>query len=228
MSGRLGGRQPRRWPGAVLLGDWSGWIRDWADLVRLCYVAGAIYCFSSGLTGHGVRFLVTFAVALAPRLLNTPRPFDVFFTATIGLQAWGNLVGAFHHGDLFDRVDHACSTLGIAPLFYLWFVRLGLLRHTGSGLRRARHVGLVVIGFCIGLSIGALYEIYEYVAVHDFGAHNYINESDTVMDLVMDAVGSAAGSALLLAWVLWGWGTERRVSRSVGRGRQSGRKVSVA
>jgi hypothetical protein len=199
------------WPVKALLGDWSRWIRDWVDLVRLSYLAAGVYCFLAGMTGHGVRMLVTFAVTLAPRALKVPRPFDLFFTVTIGLQAWGNMLGAFHGGDSFDRVDHACSTLGLAPLFYLWFVRLGLVQHVTGRKSRARHLGLVVIGFCIGLSVGALYEIYEYVAVHAFGAHIFINETDTVMDLVMDSVGSAAGSLLLLAWLLWGWGTERRV-----------------
>lgn len=196
-----------------MLGDWSAWIRDWADLVRLSYAAGAAYCFVEGITCHGIRMVVTFLVALAPRLLNTPRPFDLFFTVTIGLQAWGNLVGLFHGGNPFDRLDHAFSSLGIAPLFYLWFVRLGLLRHTAERQPRSRHVGIVVIGFCIGLSIGALYEIYEYIASSQFGVHVFISESDTAWDMMMDAVGSAAGSGLLLVWVLWGWGTERRMPR---------------
>lgn len=205
------GSNHRRWVTTVVLGDWSAWMRDWADLIRLSYVGGAAYAFAEGMTGHGARLLVTFAVALAPRLLNTPRPFDLFFTATIGLQAWGNLVGLFNGGNAFDRLDHALSTLGIAPLFYLWFVQLGLLRHTAERQPRSRHVGIVVIGFCIGLSVGALYEIYEYVAVSQFGAHIFISESDTFWDMIMDAFGSAAGSGLLLMWVLWGWGTERRM-----------------
>jgi len=156
------------WVSRLVLGDWSTWIRDWPDLVRLSYLAGAAYCFANSMSGHTVRLLLTFVVTLAPRFLNTPRPFDLFFTVTI---------------------------------------------HTSARLPRARHVGLFVIGFCIGLSIGALYEIYEYVAVQVFGTSNFIGESDTVWDLAMDAVGSAAGSLLLLAWVLWGWGTERRAPR---------------
>lgn len=188
-------------------------MRDWADIVRLSYLAGSLYCFATGSSGHGVRFLVTFLVVLVPRLLNVPRPFDLFFTITLGLQAWGNALGAFHNGDLFDRVDHAFSSLGIAPLFYLWFVRMGLLPHTSERLPWRRHIGLVVIGFCIGLSVGALYEIYEFTAVHAFGSGNFISESDTVLDLSMDAIGSAIGSLLLLVWVVWGWGTERRVPR---------------
>lgn len=196
-----------------MLGDWTPVVRDWSDVIRLSYLAGAVYAFVIGDNGDGIRLLVTFAAALAPRWLNTPRPFDLFFTATIGLQAWGNLAGLFHNGDPFDRLDHALSTFGLAPLFYLWFVRLGLLRHTGERRPRSQHVGLVVIGCCIGLSIGALYEVYEYIAVRDLGSANFISEGDTAMDLAMDAVGSFAGSCLLLAWVVWGWGTERRLPR---------------
>lgn len=197
----------------VLLGDWSRWVRDWSDVVRLSYLAGAGACFATGMTGHGVRMLLTFTVAPLPRLLNTPRPFDLFFTATIGLQAWGNTIGWFHGGGLFDRFDHACSLLGIAPLCYLWFVRLGLLRHIGERESRSHYLGLVVIGLCVGLACGAVYEIWEYVAIHALGAHIFVSEADTVWDLGMDAVGSAAGSVLLLLWAWSGWGTERRVPR---------------
>lgn len=195
---------------AVLYGDWTALVRDWADLVRIAYLAGAAYAFVSGANGHGVRLLVTFAVALTPRWLKTPRPFDLFFTLTIGLQAWGNLAGLFHNGDVFDRLDHALSTFGLVPLFYLWFVHLGLVRHTSEKSTLSRHIGLLVVGSSIGLAIGAIYEIYEYIAVTDLGATVFINEADTAWDLMMDGVGAAAGSLLLLAWVMWGWGTERR------------------
>lgn len=198
----------------LLLGDWTPVIRDPVDIIRLSYLAGAVWAFSVGDTGNGVRMLVTFLAAVAPRLVKAPRLFDLFFVTTIGLQAWGNLLGAFHNGDAFDRVDHAMSSLGIAPLFYLWFVREGLLQHIRGGQSISRHVGIVVIGFCIGLSIGAIYEIYEYASDHLFGSGLFINESDTVMDLAMDAVGSLTGSFILLCWVIWGWGVERRLPHS--------------
>ncbi|HET7530365.1 MAG TPA: hypothetical protein VFJ98_05340 [Mycobacteriales bacterium] len=193
----------------VVLGDWTALVRDWADVVRLSYLGGAAYCFLRGWDGHGARMLVTFVVVLAPRWLNTPRPFDLLFCLSIGLQAWGNAFGAFHNGNLFDRVDHAFSSFGVAPLFYLWFVHVGLLDHPEERPPASHQVGLVVIGFCIGLSIGALYEIYEFASVHIAGTGNYVAESDTVWDLAMDAIGSAAGSLLLLTWVVGGWGTKR-------------------
>jgi hypothetical protein len=200
----------------VFLGDWTRTIRDWADVIRLAYVAGAGYAFATGAYGHGVRMIMTFAAASTARLLKAPRLFDFFFTLTIGLQAWGNLAGLFHNGDAFDRLDHAMSIFGLVPLFYLWFVHLGLLRHTGDREPTSHQVGLVVVGVSIGLAIGSLYEIYEYISVHALGSHVYISENDTVMDLSMDAIGALAGSCLLLAWVLWGWGTERRVGRGPG------------
>lgn len=203
-----------------MLGDWSWLVRDWADLIRAAYLGGAVFAFVNRDYGDGARLLVTLAVAVAARLLNTPRPFDFLFSLTIGLQAWGNLTGLFHKGNLFDRIDHASSIFGLVPLFYLWFVHLELVQHTSERQSRSRHVGLVVIGACVGMAIGACYEIYEYIAVHELGSKLFISESDTVFDLAMDGVGAIAGGLLLLAWVMWGWGTERRVSRPLSLSRR--------
>jgi hypothetical protein len=197
----------------VALGDWTPLVRDAADLIRLAYLVAAVVCFA---TGNGVRFLITFAAALAPRLLNVPRVFDYLFTVTIGLQAWGNTWDAFHNGDVFDRIDHASSTMGVAPLFYLWFVRTGLLPHPREKLPTSRHVGLVVIGFCIGLSVGAIYEVVEWLGVRYFASGAYVSETDTVMDLLMDGTGALIGSLLLVGWAIRGWHPERRVSTQSG------------
>jgi uncharacterized membrane protein YjdF len=51
-----------------------------------------------------------------------------------------------------------------------------------------------------GLSIGALYEIYEFVAVHWLGADLAIGYTDTINDLLLDTVGALAGGLLLMLW----------------------------
>lgn len=193
-------------------------MRDPVDLVRLSYLAAAVFAVATGQAGHGLRFLLTFVAVLLPRALGAPRLFDFFFSASLGLQAWGNLIGLFGHGDVFDRLDHPLSPMGIAPLFYIWIVRLDLVPDLREEARRFHWLGILVLGFAVGLSVGALYEIYEYARNSVAGGHLFISESDTVLDLPMDAVGSLVGSGVLAVWASVGWGSRRLPREKVAEG----------
>jgi hypothetical protein len=63
----------------------------------------------------------------------------------------------------------------------------------------AASLSLVVFAILMGLSIGALYEVYEYVANQWLGAEIAIGYSDTIFDLTLDAAGSFAGGVLWAA-----------------------------
>lgn len=205
-------RLPRGAWATVFLGDWTRLVRDPVDLIRASYLVGAAYCLLDGRPGTAIRFGVTFLAVLLPRLLDAPRLFDLFFTATLGLQAWGNLFGWFGTGDLFDRFDHVLSPMGVAPLFYLWLVRLQLVPDLHEEVRRFSWVAIVLIGFSIGVTVGTVYEFYEYVAIH-FGAALYVSYDDTIMDLLMDSLGALIGSAVLAVWARAGWGSRRQPRR---------------
>lgn len=192
----------------ALFGDWTRVLRDPVDLVRLSYLAGALYCLAIGEYGTAVRFLFTFVATLLPRLLAAPRLFDVFFSVTLGLQAWGNLLGLFGQGTLFDRFDHFLSPMGVAPLFYLWLVRLSLVPDLREGAVRFSWVGILLVGFSIGVTVGTLYEIYEYTS-DQLGGHLFTSYSDTIIDLIMDSLGALTGSAVLAVWARAGWGSRR-------------------
>ena len=79
--------------------------------------------------------------------------------------------------------------------------------------RGERHhlVGIFVVTLSLGLAIGALWEIFEWSSDHVFGSHLVHGETDTVGDLVSDGSGALVGGLLLVAWRVYGWGTERRV-----------------
>lgn len=192
----------------VLLGDWTPLVRDPVDLVRLSYLAGALYCLLIGESGTAVRFVLTFVAVLLPRFLGAPRLFDAFFSVTLGLQAWGNLLGLFGQGTVFDRFDHFLSPVGVAPLFYLWLIRLDLVPDLREEATRFSWVGILLVGFSIGATVGVLYEIYEYVD-NQLGGDLFTSYSDTIWDLIMDSLGALAGSTVLAVWARAGWGSER-------------------
>ena len=192
----------------LLLGDWTRAVRDPIDLIRLSYLAGAVWCLAIGEPGTALRFALTFVAVLLPRMLAAPRLFDFFFSATLGLQAWGNLLGLFAHGDLFDRFDHLLSPMGVAPLFYLWLVRRELVPDLHEETRRFSWLGILLVGFSIGVTVGTLYEFYEFAA-NRFGGHLFTSYQDTILDLIMDSTGALVGSAALALWAQAGWGSRR-------------------
>lgn len=206
-------RMPEGRRAHLLYGDWSPVLRDWSDVIRLSYLAGAAYALATGSWGEVLRFLLTFVAVLLPRLLRAPRLFDFFFTLTLGLQAWGNLFGLFGNGTLFDRFDHFLSPMGVAPLFYLWLVRLGLVPDLREGARYFSWVGILLVGFSIGVTVGTLYEFYEFTD-NSLGGDLFTSYHDTMLDLIMDSLGALAGSTVLAVWARAGWGSLRIPDRT--------------
>jgi hypothetical protein len=199
-----------------LLGDWGPIIRDPIDLLRLTFPIGALVLVALGDIGAAIRMALTFGLVVLCRVLAPPRPFDLAFCIGMALQAWGNAVTLFTAWPWYDKVVHFVLTLAAAPLFYLALVRLEAVPDLAQEHpRRRRHVGIVVVTLALGEAFGALYEVYEYMAVHWLGADLQIGYADTIADLLYDAVAAAAGGLLLVVWASFGWTTRRRAPEAV-------------
>jgi predicted membrane protein DUF2238 len=205
---------------APLLGDWGPIVRDPIDVLRLTFLIGAIVLLALGEIGAGIRMALTFALVVLCRVLDPPRPFDLAFCLGMALQAWGNAVTLFATVPWYDKVVHFVLTFAAAPLFYLALVRLDAVPDLAQERpRRRRHVGIVVITLALGLAFGALYEVYEYFAVHALGTDLQIGYADTIGDLLYDAAAALAGGLLLVVWAVFGWTTTRRAPEAVVRRR---------
>jgi hypothetical protein len=82
-------------------------------------------------------------------------------------------------------------------------LRLAASRGARRGHRRratAAALGFVWFAASVGLSIAALYEIYEYVAVTWLDAGLAIGYTDTSNDLILGAIGAQGGGVLLMIW----------------------------
>jgi hypothetical protein len=195
----------------LLLGDWTPLIRDPIDLIRASFLIGAIVVAASGNLEGGLRLLLTFAATLVARRLDLPRPFDLAFNIGMSAQAWGNVLGAFESVYAYDKFVHFVLPMAMSALLYFVALRLEVLPdlEQESGIRR--RLGILLVTFSMGVTLGAGYEVYEYVMDHAFGAHLEIGYGDTIADLVDDAAGAFAGGLLIVVWDTYGWGTRRRV-----------------
>jgi hypothetical protein len=194
----------------AVFGDWHPLLRDPLDLMRLSFAGAAVVFFFAGSLEYAVRMTGTFLLLVVAQRLRMPRLFDLLFIVGMGLQAWGNALRLFEDVDWWDNLVHFAVPFSSVPVLYVLLVRLGLLPEIAEERHPRHRLGLVVFAMLSGLSIGALYEIYEYVAVHWLDASLAIGYSDTIFDLTLDAAGSFAGGLLLMLWAAAQGGTERR------------------
>jgi hypothetical protein len=202
---------PRTRRSHILLGDWTPFVRDPIDLIRLSFLAGALAEAAGGDYASAARLALTFAATLVARRLDLPRPFDLAFNLGMAFQAWGNVFGLFDDIYAYDKLVHFVLPAAMSSLLYFVALRLHVLpdlEHE-SGIRQ--RLGILLVTFSMGVTLGAGYEVYEYVVDHAFGANLEIGYGDTIADLVDDAAGALAGGLLIVVWDTYGWGTRRRV-----------------
>ncbi len=166
----------RHEPGSViawLVGDWSRWIRDPADLIRMSFLVGAFVTLGVGEPEQALRLFLTFLVSLVPRLLAAPRPFDAAFGIGMSLQAWGNLAHAFE-GQGYDKLVHFVLPCAVAMLAYVGLVRARVLPELEAERGIHRLTGVAASTFAIGFAVAGAYELYEWFARQVFGAHLHV------------------------------------------------------
>jgi hypothetical protein len=195
----------------AILGDWHPLLRDPLDLLRLSFAVAVLLFLVAGSFEYAVRLAGTFLLLMLAQRLRMPRLFDLLFIVGMTLQAWGNALRLFENVYWWDNLVHLSIPFSSVPVLYVLGLRLGLLPDIAEEEHPRHRLGLVLFAMMSGLSIGALYEIYEYVAVHWLDAPLSIGYSDTIFDLTLDTAGSFAGGVLLMLWASARWGTERRI-----------------
>ena len=195
----------------AMFGDWHPLLRDPLDLLRLSFALAAVAFGLAGSYEYSIRLAGTFLLVVAAQRLRLPRLFDLLFIVGMWLQAWGNALRLFENIDWWDNLVHLVVPFSSVPVLYVLLLRLGLLHHrmTDAGHPMRHHIGLAIFAVSTGLSIGAVYEVYEYVANRWLDAPIAIGYADTIFDLTLDAVGSLAGGLLLMRWASARRGTER-------------------
>ena len=104
----------------------------------------------------------------------------------------------------FDRVLHAATILALTFWLAVMFV--------GEGIREGGTLLFIVLVASVGVAIGALWEVAEWVFDRFAFGDVIKGKDDTVIDIVMDTLGAAAAAAL----AQWFRPDTARLARTVG------------
>jgi hypothetical protein len=192
-----------------LVGDWNRVVRDPLDLFRLVPLVGAIVTVIVGETAHTPELVGAFVVSLAPRVLNVQRPFDLVFQLGMNLAVWGNVLGLFDAVYGYDKVVHFVLPCGAAMMLYIALCHLRLVPDLSEDAGLHDRIAMVLLTLAFGLTVGGIFEMWEWFSNTAFGTDMYVSYGDSIGDLIDDTLGALAGGMILLFWTGRGWGTWR-------------------
>jgi hypothetical protein len=192
-----------------LVGDWNRVIRDPLDLIRLTPLIGAIVTVLVGETAHTGELVGTSLLVLAPRVLDVQRPFDLAFQLGMGLAIWGNVFSLFESIYGYDKIVHFVLPCGTAMLLYIALCHLRLVPDLSEDAGLHDRVAMVLVTLAFGLTVGGIFEMWEWFSNELLGTHMFVTYGDSIGDLIDDTLGALMGGVILLLWTGRGWGTWR-------------------
>ncbi len=195
----------------ALLGDWTPWLRDPIDVLRLVPLVGVVVYLIAGDALSVMFHAIALVFVLVARPLLLPRIYDLSWTFSVGLQAWVQTLGWYEAIPWFDRLVHFALPMLGAPVIYIALARADVVPDPKAETHLRHHIGIVVVTFALGVALGGLWEIVEWTMDGTIGTNWSESNHDTVGDLIADSAGALVGALLLLVWTVRGWGSVRRV-----------------
>jgi hypothetical protein len=198
-----------------------------ADLCRVVAVGSIIAAVVWYGPAEIARFGLVFLGMLVPRLTRVPRPFDLAFCGTLLVAAWSGVTATYAAVTWWDTAVHAVTTGAVAAMVYLVLARLGVAHGLHETRPLSHHRGhVVVLTVALGLTVGVLWEFWEWIGHRYLNASIIVGYTDTLADLAAGGAGSLLAGGALVGWASSGWGTRRRDERHpMGRQRE-GRAIA--
>jgi len=110
----------------------------------------------------------------------------------------------------YDDVVHFTVPLLTTGMVYLVLMRLDVLPELSALTQPHHRVGFFVTTLCLGMAIGAGWEIVEFTLDSTTSSNLQVSMHDTSTDLIFDTLGAAGSATILLLWSLGGHSLRRR------------------
>lgn len=166
-----------------------------ADTLR---VLTAVSIVVAGI-GWGVlsalSFVSALVVMLIPRVLRVRPAFDIAFCLAILLSTWSSVMGIYLTTRWWDLPMHFVTNGLCAAMLYVVLVRVRVLADAETLPRPMLSAAVMVTA--LGLSLGVLWELFEWFGHNFIDPDIFVGYDDTIGDLVQGGLGSlVAGLAM--------------------------------
>ncbi|GAB1692911.1 hypothetical protein [Krasilnikovia sp. M28-CT-15] len=180
-----------------------------ADLARAAALCALLWALIVWSPPNVARFAVVLALLLVPRIAGLARPFDAAFGWTMMLATGAEAAGWYATIAWIDWVIHCVTTGAVAAMAVLVSARVGLMPALQDPTPRRHRAWLVLVTTTTGMSIGVLWEFYEWVTSQVFGIPMVVGYTDTIADLAMDSLGSMIAGVMVTVWAGQGFTRQR-------------------
>ncbi len=164
-----------------------------ADILRilgLVSVLVAAFLFSG--TDAGI-LAFTLPALLLPRFLGLRGGFDAVYCAALLAAAWSNVIDLYRILPWWDIPMHLVCTGALAALCYAALERFDVIDADPPRARRR-----LVLMPALGLALGTLWEIVEWIGKTFISDAIVVSYQDTIGDLAVGGVGAFVAALLVM------------------------------
>ena len=180
----------------------KGIFKFWFYLVYRFFILGALIwsLFTGNFLNAGIAVLTLLITLLPPIIernlkVHYPSEFEIFIMVFIFLSLILGSIGRFY--DRFPWWDTMLHVISGVLIGLVGFSLVYLLNRSSWEKIKLSRAFVSLFAFCFALSLGALWEVYEYTVDNAFGWNmQRTGLDDTMSDLVVDAVGALLVSLL--------------------------------
>src|SRR3712207_9059701 len=110
----------------------------------------------------------------------------------------------------FDDLVHVTLPMLTAPVVYIALARADVVPDPRDETHLKHYIGIGVVAWCLGIAIGAVWELYEWRSERGVGTGAFERQEHTQRERLRHTLRALARRAPLGAWALLCRGAARR------------------
>jgi hypothetical protein len=179
------------------------WLRTVGDLLRVAGVASLAWAVLQGEWVDAALFALVVGGLVLPRLLASMPGLDVAYGVVVLFAAWSAVLDLYVTYDWLDVVVHTIACGLVTTTVHRMLVAASVLPPTSDRTLRRAGPGVVVTVLSLGLGLGVLWEVGEWLGHTFLDQRIQVGYDDTMGDLVCDGLGALVAGVLLLRSSRW-------------------------
>ncbi|QCR18406.1 hypothetical protein [Agrococcus sp. SGAir0287] len=163
-----------------------------ADVVRVVGAASIVVGAIGWGASAGAVLLLAASAAFVVRMLGLRGGADAAFGAVVLVAAWSGVVDVYRAIAWWDVLVHVACTGVVVAVALLVLGRAGVVAHPSA----APSLATIVLATLLGLGLGALWEIVEWLGHALVDDAIFVAYDDTIGDLASGGLGALAAGVV--------------------------------